>query len=307
MKASILLPTLAIVVVIIGSGLSYFGYNESLQSVTVTSTKSVTHTSTRIVASTTTESTVYLTSSTAWIVQEEVIDIEGIGAFGGQQKTCWVYDSVQSTLDVGPMHVSYSSEGGNVDFWMLSKGQWDQWDDVAATCGSVHSVEATVMRSSSKAYEFSKDIKSAGDYYFVFLNRNIGSVSVTLNVDAGVKHTEMTETSEHTSYSTIESPFVTETVKLESHPAGLGVIFYFGIPVAVAGIGLVIFPLSRRRGPLGSQTIRPGAPVAPSVAQPTPSVARAPPPAGFAGKFCINCGVPLPAHATFCSKCGARQ
>jgi hypothetical protein len=36
----------------------------------------------------------------------------------------------------------------------------------------------------------------------------------------------------------------------------------------------------------------------------SPTTSGAAPPAG---KFCINCGVPLPSHAIFCNKCGSKQ
>jgi len=82
----------------------------------------------------------------------------------------------------------------------------------------------------------------------------------------------------------------------------------------VAGVIIVVAALllARRRrasapvptyGPPPAAAVPPSAPpVAPTLSPPAPSEAR---PA--AGKFCISCGAPLPAHVTFCNKCGTKQ
>jgi hypothetical protein len=77
-----------------------------------------------------------------------------------------------------------------------------------------------------------------------------------------------------------------------------------GAIVAAIAIIVALLLMRRRRAPAPTPTYPP-----PAVAAPPPTVAMPSHPAAQlpTGKFCLNCGVPLPAHATFCNKCGSKQ
>jgi hypothetical protein len=77
-----------------------------------------------------------------------------------------------------------------------------------------------------------------------------------------------------------------------------------GAIVAAIAIIVALLLMRRRRAPAPTLTTPP-----PAVAAPRRAVARSSRPAAQlpTGKFCLNCGTRLPAHATFCSKCGTRQ
>mgnify|MGYP001154951197 CR=1 FL=1 len=147
MRTAQLLTVCAIALVVVGAGLSFFGYNESLQPVTVTSTGSFTTTSTRVIGSTSTETIVETQSSTLTILSE-TYDLDGTGGVGGPAKYCGVYVYYSPTLPTGPVHVSYSSqggphsEGGKIDFWLLTESQWLNWR--GRSCTTVRQAPAMV-------------------------------------------------------------------------------------------------------------------------------------------------------------------
>jgi hypothetical protein len=287
-----------IVLAVLGAGLSYLGYSESLGTLTVTARQSVTATSTMTVASTSRESTVMTTSGTSWIMQDEVIDIPA----GTTQKYCGYWSARHAYLEAGQAHVSYQTESTYhpVDFWMLTEDQWTRWSNLAY-CSQILAFKGTVTKISKSGYEFTTEIGSAGVYYFVFMNENRYPITVTLNVDAGLQTSEVTLTKATTVYSTQVSPYVTEKATVSTHPVGLGLLFYAGIGlIAVAVIALAI---SRMRSAAPKRA--PPSTSAPAVAQAGPVISPAA--ATSAGKFCTNCGAPLSARATFCNKCGSKQ
>lgn len=287
MKLGTVLVVLAVVLGVLGAGVSYSGYAESLQVATVTDTRSYTTTSTKIIPSTRTEFSVVTTENTLSIL-DEVFDIRGIKdtRYGGY------YNYLSSTLDAGKVNVSFRSEGGPVDFWLLNEDQFKAFQ-------ARHNVEPgmpfIVEKKRSSSYEFTTDIRASATYYFVFLNQNQGSVSITLHVDGGTQTKVLTKTKEQVQYSTQIGTLVTETVSSSSHPAGLGLLFFSGIGLLV-GAGVVLFVGVRKRPP--------PEPVV-GAAQPASSmIPPAPPPAG---KFCMSCGAPLPEYVSFCNKCGSKQ
>jgi hypothetical protein len=78
-----------------------------------------------------------------------------------------------------------------------------------------------------------------------------------------------------------------------------------GIIVVVIVIVAILLLMKRGRAPTptpGAAVPPPPAPVAPTPPPPAPPAAQPP-----GGKFCINCGAPLPAWAAFCGKCGSKQ
>lgn len=287
-----------IVLAVLGAGLSYLGYSESLGTLAVTASQPITATSTMTVASTSVESTVMTTSGTSWILQDELIDIQA----GRTQVYCGAYELRDAYLEAGQVHVSYHTDSTyhNVDFWMLTEDDYTRWSN-SPTCEKVLAFKGTVTKISRSGYEFTTEIGSAGTYYFVFMNENRFPITVTLNVDAGLQTSEVTLTKATTVYSTQVSPYVTEKIIVSTRPVGFGLLFYAGIGlIAVAVIALAI---SRMKN-AAPRTAPPSA-SASAVARAGPVVSSAA--ATSAGKFCTNCGAPLPARATFCNKCGSKQ
>ena len=287
-----------IVLAVLGAGLSYLGYNESLGTLTVTTSQPVTATSTMTVASTSEESTVMTTSGTSWILQDELIDIPA----GTTQVYCGYWSARHAYLEAGHVHVSYHTESTYhpVDFWMLTEDQWTRWSN-SRYCDELLAFKGIVTKISRSGYEFTTGIGSAGTYYFVFMNENTYPITVTLSVDAGLQTSEVTLTKATTYFSTQEIPYVTEKVTSSVVPAGFGLLFYAGIGlIAVAVVALAISRMKsaapRTAPPSTSATV---------VAQAGPVVSPAA--ATSAGKFCTNCGAPLSARASFCNKCGTKQ
>ena len=285
-----------IVLAVLGAGLSYLGYNESLGTLTVTTSQPITATSTMTVASTSRELVVMTTSGTSWILQDELIDLPAT-----TQKYCGYWSAHSAYLEAGQVHVSYHTESTyhQVDFWMLTGDDWTRWSNLRY-CEQHLAFQGIVTKISRNGYEFTTEIGSAGTYYFVFNNENRYPITVTLNVDAGLQTSEVTLTKATTVYSTQVSPYVTEKVTVSTRPVGFGLLFYAGIGlIAVAVIALAI---SRMKN------------AAPRTAPPSTSApvvhagpVVSPPPAPTTEKFCTNCGAPLPARATFCNKCGTKQ
>ena len=287
-----------IVLAVLGAGLSYLGYNESLGTLTVTASQPVTATSTMTVASTSEESTVMTTSGTSWILQDELIDLQA----GTTQVYCGHVESRHVSLEAGQVHVSYSTESTYhpVDFWMLTEDQATRWSNLRY-CSQVLAFQGAVTKISRSGYEFTTEIRSAGTYYFVFMNENRYPITVTLNVDAGLQTSEVTVTKAATVYSTQVSPYVTEKVTVSTRPVGFGLLFYAGI--GLIAVAVIVLAISKMRS-APPKTVPPST-SAPAVAQAGPVVSRAA--AISAEKFCTNCGAPLSARASFCNKCGTKQ
>jgi hypothetical protein len=76
---------------------------------------------------------------------------------------------------------------------------------------------------------------------------------------------------------------------------------YIVIGAIAAAVAIVVLLLAMRK------RRRPETATATGPAQPIPQASIAAPLPVTADKFCINCGAPLPAHATFCNKCGTKQ
>ena len=300
MKVGRVFVMLAVVLAVVGAGLSYSGYNESLQILTVTSTQQTTVTSPRTVSTVSREFVLMTTSSANWILQDEVIDIPA-----ATEPHCGYIDTRYLSLDAGQVHVSYHTDSTDrrVDFWMMNDDDYTKWFNIRF-CQELRTFQGIrkpfVAKLDSSGYEFTTEVPSAGVYYFAFMNEHKYPITVTLNLDAGLQTSEVTLTKATTIYSTQVSPYVTETVTVSTRPVGFGLLFYAGIGlIAVAVIALVI---SRMKN------------AAPRTAPPSTSApvvhagpVVSPPPAPTTEKFCTNCGAPLPAHAVFCNKCGANQ
>jgi hypothetical protein len=225
---------------------------------------------------------------------DEVLDIRGIKG----TKYSGYYDHLSSTLYVGKVNISYRSEGGPVDFWMLDENAFNAYQ-ARRRIDTGYANEAYKMRSSSG--EFTVNIQETGAYYFVFVNRNQGPVSITLHVDGGLQTEVVTKTNEHVEYSTQVGTLVTQTVSSSSHPRELGLTFFAGIGLIVVA-GIVLFAGTRKRPVLGPV---PASQPAARAAQTASSMIPPPPPP--AGKFCMSCGAPLPEYVSFCNRCGSKQ
>jgi len=253
LRTGSLLVVVGIAIVVLGATLSYSGYSESLQVATLANTIPYTITSRWAVATTSTETIIVRTSSTR-MVMRDVYDINGnyqyetadaLDLWVSPRKPpyCGMYWGYYATVDAGQVHVSYESDHA-VDFWMLTQSQWERWK-AASGCGDpLRILGATAKSLRSKEYEVTVDVPSAERYYFVFLNMGTSMASITLNVEGDVQYTTLTERWEHTHYSTMESPLVTETVTFTSRPAGLGILFFLDITIAAAGIGLAVAGLA---------------------------------------------------------------
>ena len=289
MKTGSVLVALAVVLAVLGAGASYSGYSESLRTLTVTSTESLTVTSTETVASTSTESFVMTTRGTNWILQGEVISLNP-----PTQHYCGTYDTRTLSLDAGQVHVSYRTDGSVVDFWLLTAADFTRWM-ARSTCQADRAIDGVTHKYDSNAFESTVALPSGGDYYIAFINEDKNHpVVITLDVDAGIQERQFTVTTESVMYSTHQTVYPTQVVAAVVRPAGLGLLFFSGVGLIV--VAAIVLVVSRKRG----ATPPSSAPISTT----TPAVSPREP---TAGKFCINCGVPLPSHATFCNKCGSKQ
>jgi hypothetical protein len=283
------LVALAVVLAVLGAGASYSGYNEGLQTLTVTSTKALTVTSTETVASTSAKSFVTTTRSTNWILEGEVINLDA-----ASEHYCGLYNYLSMSLDAGQVHVSYRTDGRFVDFWMLTAADFTRWE-AAHSCVETMTMYGVAHKFYSNAFESTVTLASGGDYYIVFMNENKHyPVVVTLDVDAGIQERQFTVTTESIMYSTHQTVYPTQVVAAVVRPAGLGLLFFSGAGLIV--VAAIVLVVSRKRGATESSS----APISTT----TPAVSPHEP---TAGKFCMNCGAPLPSHATFCNKCGSKQ
>ena len=207
---------------------------------TITSTRSLTTTSTKVIATVRTESIVSVTSSTISIFSD-VVEIDP-----PSKKYCGIYDHVDLNLDQGTLHVSYSSTGGRVDFWLLNEKQLREWKRING-CIDLRQVKGVASRFASDSYDFTVDIPSAGLHYFMFLNTGKNPVSITLSVDGGTVRTEVTMTQRSTSYSTQEILVPTQSVNTITRSAGFGLLFFSGIALIIIGGIVLVVGKSRYR------------------------------------------------------------
>ena len=203
-------------------------------------------------------------------------------------------------VEAGTFHVSYRAEGGQVDFWLLDEHQFFEWLSIN-NCVDARQMKGLASRFNSAEYDFAVDLQP-GLYHFVFLNTSKNAVSITLSVDGGTTKSEVTATRLSTSYSTQEIAVPTQIVSTNTRLAGLGLLFFSGIALIITEGILFLVGSSKYR-------LQGGAPLFPAAAttgKVPPVVTSASSPT-TSGKFCLYCGVPLPAHATFCKKCGSKQ
>ena len=273
------------VLAVLGAGLTFLGYNESLQLLTVTNTQPFTTTSTRTLSSVSTETRVMTTSGSESIV-DTTIDLMGEGTTG--RHCYWGYSRVY--VDAGQVHVSYDSPDGVVDFWILDEKGFTAYD-AKIYCEELREVAGIVHKFGLRNYETTVTIPSSGTYYVMFLNSNKQDVSVSVRMDTIAQQTVVTKTVKSTYYSTEQSPVVTERVSVNTERVPLGVMFYGGIGLLVIAVVVLVSSMMRRKPEPGT----------------TPSPPESAPAQAPEGKFCVECGAPLSARASFCKKCGTKQ
>jgi hypothetical protein len=103
-----------------------------------------------------------------------------------------------------------------------------------------------------------------------------------------------------------------KTAKAEWRTDNTTLYIIIGVILCAIAIIVALLLMRRKRVPTPTPTYQPPSP-SPAVPQPPPTVTpmRSPAtPPGVqppTGKFCVNCGAPLPTHATLCNKCGSKQ
>ena len=227
----------------IGGGLSFVGYNQSLQQVTVTNTRSFLVTSTLTSTSTSSESLTTSTTTLSPILTDQfMLDATG-------PSHCDTLNNDQITRDhvpvnSGQIHVSFSSSGGPVNFWILSDSQYSAWGN-AQTCTARLAIPAVFLRAGTVSFDGIAQIPSTGYYYFVFDNTNqASSVSVSFEADNLIQ-VKVTVTNYVSSYSTQSTTFPTQQVVSQIQPAGFGSIFYLGLAIAIVGIAACLLSLGK--------------------------------------------------------------
>ena len=308
MKTSGLLLIVFIAVAVLGGGLSLTGYNESQQVTTSTSTYTSVTTSTGAITLASTAIRLVTTSNVVWIYHQDVSTVKGLGLGLLQPSltpvTLCYTEAYDFHVNEGQLHISYNVTtppttkigGGRVDFWLLNDEELHELNSIEASgvsCTLEHRVIGIADDFFSSGYDSTVDIPSSGTYHIVFINTNPNDAIITLNVDYISPLTAVTMTEVHTEYSTQTNTITTEMMKPVSQPVGLGMPFYSGIGLVAVAVIAIAVALKRKGG-----TAPP--PTAPTSAPPSP------PPAPQ-GKFCINCGAPLPSHAPYCSECGSKQ
>jgi hypothetical protein len=300
MKIGSLLVALAVILVVVGAGLSYSGYNESLrvstQSFTSTSTRTITSTETHEYVST--ETHVSTTTSNESIL-DETFDVQSWGAY-----FCyWHYYNVP--IDAGQVHVSYNSSAGAVDFWLLDEKGFARYNSTQY-CGDLYKVGSIAHQFGSSTYKADVTIPSSGTYYVVFLNRSVNKSTIMVKIDYSVpKETVVTETEEHTytHYSTQQSPLMTEVVTLSTQHGELGVPFYGGIGLVIVAVILLVFSVvTRKPSPAPTRLPSPGPA---ELAPPPPAAAQAPQSTLITEtKLCRFCGANIRPDSKYCEECG---
>ena len=315
MKTGSVLVVLAILFVVLGTGLSYSEYNESSQTVTLTTVRSYT----------TTELSVTSTRSTVWLVKGQVIDLAAAG-----QVNCASYFFGSMNLTAGQVHISYTiggMPGDAVSFWLLTPDDYVKWKALVG-CDeewSFKSVDKLFVFQSGSA-DFTAQIPSSGKYPFIFMNADkIRAAKIVFNVDAGVREIQSTRTSvrtvnstqlttlttESTAYSTQEttitsvstasSPTATRTTSSDWTNVQSWIDYRLLLALgAIVVVAVVAALLLMKRGKAA-----PPAPTGVTTQPAIKAVSSATAPA-ISTKFCMHCGAKTPSNSGFCQECGAQ-
>jgi hypothetical protein len=137
-------------------------------------------------------------------------------------------------MDAGPAQISFSVTGGQINFWMFTQSQFDQFSRTSL-CKNLGGYLSSVLElDGSTGYTGSVQVPTVGVYYFVFLNWNSYPVSIILTVTEN-SSTQVTVTPIIPLYATATTIVPTQKVDITPAPVGLGPLFYLGLTsVAVA-------------------------------------------------------------------------
>ena len=218
--------------IVLGGLISLGGYNLRNQLVTVTITQSIT-------ASSTIVSSIGNMVTTMTKMNPIVTDQFTIPGKAGTQY-CATLNSDQENrdwraLNPGSIHVSFSTTGGGVNFWILSQSQYTTYSTPGTTCAAALAMPSIITLGSTPFYDDTVQIPSLGYYAFVFRNINQGPVQVTFEVD----YTQVGSTTTAL-YSTQTTTFPTQQISSVLQPAGLRAGFYFGVILLIIGIVIAI-------------------------------------------------------------------
>ena len=104
-------------------------------------------------------------------------------------------DADQRGINAGQIHVSFTANM-SVDFWLLNQFQYNAWMYNYTDCGSRLEAPSVLTVASRSTYENSTvRIPKTDNYFFVFDNRNPGSVSVRFEANYPVQGTSTTPVS----------------------------------------------------------------------------------------------------------------
>ncbi len=297
---------------VLGTGLSYSDYNESSQTVTLTT----------VLPYTTTELSVTRTSSTVWLVKGQVIDLPAAG-----QVNCASYFFGSMNLTAGQVHISYTTAGDSVTFWLLTPDDYARWKALEG-CDEewgFRGVDKLFVFKSGSA-DFTAQIPSSGKYPFIFMNADkYRAAKIVFNVDAGVRETQSTRTSVRTVYSTQLTTLTTESTAYSTQETTLTSVSTTSSPTttrttssdwtnvqswmdyrlllalgAIVVVAVVAALLLMKRGKAA-----PPAPTGVTTQPAIKAVSSATAPA-ISTKFCMHCGAKTPSNSIYCQECGAR-
>ena len=312
MKTASVFVALVILLAVLGTGLSYSEHNESSETVTVTTVRSYT----------TTELSVTNTKSTIWLVKGQVIDLDAAG-----QVNCASYFFGNMNLTAGQVHISYTTAGIAVTFWLLTPDDYAKWRALVG-CEeewAFTSVDKLFIYKAGSA-DFTAQIPSSGKYYFIFMNADkYRAAKIVFNVDAGVRETQSTRTSVRTIYSTQLTTLTTSNTTYSTQETNLTSVSITPSPTiirttssdwtnfqswidyrlllalgAIVVVAVVAALLLMKRGKAA-----PPAPTGVTTQPAVKAVSSAAAPA-ISTKFCMHCGAKTPGNSAYCQECGAR-
>jgi ribosomal protein L40E len=306
MRTGSVLVALAIMLVVLGTGVSYSAYDGSAQTVTQTTVQTYI----------TTQLSVATTRSTVWLVKGQTIDLAAAG-----QLNCASYYYSTLNLTAGQVHVSYTTAGDSVSFWLLTQADYGRWKTMNG-CDEQWAFKGVDQPFITKAgsADFTAQIPSSGKYPIIFMNADAyRAVKIVFNVDTGARDTVSTSTSVRTVVSTQLTTLTTESTQATTQTSAsttsvsttarttssdsedvqswmdYRLLLGLGAIVVVAVVAVLL--LMRRRK---------AAPPAPTgvTTQPAIKAASSAPAPAMSTKFCMHCGAKNPINSIYCQECG---
>jgi hypothetical protein len=293
---------ISVVAMAVGGTLFYYGYPASSATITVTQTQSFMPTTTL-----TNSSVIISTVTTQTTNENEVLDRTLSIPPPSPSYGCVYDDSINTTLDKGVITVTFSAGSDPVDFWIFNAQQHKSWVALG-TCTALESVAGTVFRWGANRWETTVYIPVTDLYYFVFMNSNSHTVSISLTVSVQ-SATQTTEVLTAANYVTTTSTWLTQTSAENPQPAGL--FLFSSVTLLIIGAVALRFFFVRSRDEEGDgggvtreideDTVASAAAFSVPVAETKPK-AETP----VSAIYCGECGAKIPLDAKFCINCGAK-